>query len=76
MYNHFKEAQKITKELKKSFADDPKKLAELRCIDQVAERNSIALNVINRVGALDAALKISLDFTFHPNFAVAVVKRS
>ncbi|XP_057550046.1 uncharacterized protein LOC130828207 [Amaranthus tricolor] len=76
VYNHFKEAQKITKELKKSFADDPKKLAELRCIDQVAERNSIALNVINRVGALDAALKISLDFTFHPNFAVAVVKRS
>ncbi|KNA16746.1 hypothetical protein SOVF_086350 isoform B [Spinacia oleracea] len=76
VYNHFKDAQKIVKELKKSYANDPDKLAELRCIEQVAERNSIALNVINRVGALDATLKISLDFTYHPNFAVAVVKRS
>lgn len=53
MYNHFKDAQKIVKELKKSYANDPDKLAELRCIEQVAERNSIALNVINRVGALE-----------------------
>lgn len=76
VYNHFKDAQKIVKELKKSFAKDPDKMAELRRIEQVAERNSIALNVINRVGALDTTLKISLEFTYHPNFAVAVVKRS
>lgn len=76
MYNHFKDAQKIVKELKKSFASDSDKMAELRCIEQVAERNSIALNVINRVGVLDSTLKISLEFTYHPNFAVAVVKRS
>ncbi|XP_021760739.1 uncharacterized protein LOC110725582 isoform X4 [Chenopodium quinoa] len=75
-YNHFKDAQKIVKELKKSFANDPDKMAELRSIEQVAERNNIAINVINRVGALDATLKISLEFTYHPIFAVAVVKRS
>ncbi|XP_021741786.1 N-alpha-acetyltransferase 35, NatC auxiliary subunit-like isoform X1 [Chenopodium quinoa] len=75
-YNHFKDAQKIVKELKKSFANDPDKMAELRSIEQVTERNNIALNVINRVGALDSTLKISLEFTYHPIFAVAVVKRS
>ncbi|XP_074281144.1 uncharacterized protein LOC141606055 isoform X2 [Silene latifolia] len=76
MYNHFKDAQRIVKELKKVFVNDLNKLAELRCIEQVAERNSIALNVINCVGGRDATLKISLDFSYHPNFAVLVVKRS
>lgn len=42
VYNHFKDAQKIVKELKKSFAKDPDKMAELRRIEQVAERNSIS----------------------------------
>ncbi|KAJ8450673.1 hypothetical protein Cgig2_021145 [Carnegiea gigantea] len=58
------------------FGNDPNKLAELRCIEQIAERNSIALNVINRIGAVDPALKISFEFSYHPYFAVAVVKRS
>ncbi|KAH9612986.1 hypothetical protein KSS87_022914, partial [Heliosperma pusillum] len=76
MYNHFKDAQRIVKELKKVFVNDPNKMAEIRCVEQVAERNSIALNVINCVGGRDATLKISLDFSYHPNFAVLVVKRS
>ncbi|KAK9697967.1 hypothetical protein RND81_08G073700 [Saponaria officinalis] len=76
MYNHFKDAQRIVKELRKSFSNDPKKMAELRCIEQVAERNSVALNVINCVGARDTSLKISLDFSYHPNLAAVVVKRS
>lgn len=76
VYNHFKDALRIAKELKISFGNDPNKLAELRCIEQIAERNSIALNVINRIGAVDPALKISFEFSYHPCFAVAVVKRS
>lgn len=76
VYNHFKDALRIAKELKSSFGNDSTKLAELRCIEQIAERNSIALNVIHRVGAVDPALKISFEFSYHPNFAVAVVKRS
>ncbi|XP_018826790.1 N-alpha-acetyltransferase 35, NatC auxiliary subunit isoform X1 [Juglans regia] len=76
MYNYFKDAQRIAKEAKSSFANDPEKLAELRKIEQVAEHNSIALNVICRVGALDRTLKVSFEFGHHPYFATAVVKRS
>nr|XP_023927663.1 N-alpha-acetyltransferase 35, NatC auxiliary subunit [Quercus suber] len=76
MYNYFKDAQRIAKEAKSSFSNDPDKLAELRKIEQVAEHNSIALNVISRVGALDPTLKASFEFGHHPYFATAVVKRS
>lgn len=76
MYNYFKDAQRIAKEVKSSFSNDPEKLAELRKIEQVAEHNSIALNLICRVGALDRSLKVSFEFSHHPYFATAVVKRS
>lgn len=76
MYNYFKDAQRIAKEAKSSFSNDPDKLAELRKIEQVAEHNSIALNVISQVGALDPTLKASFEFSHHPYFATAVVKRS
>ncbi|KAH9805293.1 MAK10 [Citrus sinensis] len=58
MYNYFKDAQRIAKEIKSSFSNDPEKLAELRRIEQVAEHNGIALNVISQVGALDPSLKV------------------
>ncbi|KAI4335670.1 hypothetical protein L6164_014298 [Bauhinia variegata] len=76
VYDYFKEAQKIAKEVKSSFANDPDMMTELRRVEQVAEHNSIALNVISRVGALDPSLKISFEFSHHPFFATAVVKRS
>ncbi|GAB4828240.1 hypothetical protein Ancab_035152 [Ancistrocladus abbreviatus] len=75
-HNHFKDAQRIAKELKHGFPDDPDRTSELRRIEQVAEHNSIALSVISRVAAVDPSLKISFEFTYHPYFAVAVVKRS
>uniref|UniRef100_A0ACD5ZFF1 Uncharacterized protein n=1 Tax=Avena sativa TaxID=4498 RepID=A0ACD5ZFF1_AVESA len=75
-YNFFKEIQKIIPSLKGSFAGDPEKLAEIRQIEQVAEHNRIALNIINHVGAGDPSLRVSFEFTYHPHFAVAVVKRS
>ncbi|KAK7264879.1 hypothetical protein RJT34_32492 [Clitoria ternatea] len=73
--DYFKEAQRIAKEVKSSFANDSDTMAELRGVEQVAERNSIALNVC-RVGALDPKLKISFAFSHHPFFATAIVKRS
>lgn len=76
IYNYFKEAQRIAKEVKSSFANDPDMMAELRRVEQVAEHNNIALNVICRVGALDPSLKISFTFCHHPFFATAIVKRS
>lgn len=75
-YNFFKEIQKIIPSLKGSFASEPEKLAELRQIEQVAEHNRIALNIINSVGVGDPSLRVSFEFTHHPHFAVAVVKRS
>lgn len=76
MFNYFKDAQRIAKEVKTSFSNQPDKLAELRQFEQVAEHNSIALNVICRVGSLDPSLKVSFEFNHHPYFATAVVKRS
>ncbi|KAK9268389.1 hypothetical protein L1049_000138 [Liquidambar formosana] len=76
MYNYFKDAQRIAKELKSSFSNDPDRVAELRRIEQVAEHNGVALNIICRVGSLDPSLKVSFEFSHHPYFAIAVVKRS
>ncbi|KAL9398494.1 hypothetical protein Peur_007455 [Populus x canadensis] len=76
MYNYFKDAQKIAKEVRSGFSNDPDRLAELRVLEQVAEHNSIALNVICQVGALDPSLKVSFEFIHHPCFATVVVKRS
>ncbi|OUZ99842.1 NatC N(alpha)-terminal acetyltransferase [Macleaya cordata] len=75
-YNYFRDAQRIAKELRSSFSNDPDRLAELKQIEQVAEYNWIALNVIGQVGASDPSLKVSFEFNHHPCFAVAVVKRS
>ncbi|XP_022755178.1 N-alpha-acetyltransferase 35, NatC auxiliary subunit-like isoform X5 [Durio zibethinus] len=76
MYNYFKDAQRIAKEVKSSFSNDPDRLAELRKLEQVAEHNSVALNLICRLGALDPSLKVSFEFSHHPFFATAVVRRS
>ncbi|XP_068333975.1 uncharacterized protein [Pyrus communis] len=76
MNDYFKDAQRIAKEIKSSFSNDPEKLAELRRLEQVAEHNSIALNVISRAGAQDPSLKVSFEFNHHPCFATAVVRRS
>nr|BAD36037.1 natC N(alpha)-terminal acetyltransferase, Mak10 subunit-like [Oryza sativa Japonica Group] len=75
-YNFFKEIHKITPSLRGSFASEPEKLAEIRQIEQVAEHNRIALNIISQVGAGDPSLRVSFEFTHHPHFAVAVVRRS
>ncbi|KAL4571448.1 hypothetical protein LXL04_018208 [Taraxacum kok-saghyz] len=76
MCNYFKEAQRIAKELRGSFVNDTNKLRELRHIEQVAEHNGIALNLVSRLGSLDPSLKVSFEFNHHPHFATAVVKRS
>ncbi|KAH7688507.1 N-alpha-acetyltransferase 35 NatC auxiliary subunit protein [Dioscorea alata] len=75
-HNYFREAQRVSTSLKGSFSGDPQRMQELRQIEQVAEHNKIALNVINKVGTQDPSLIVSFEFTHHPVFAVAVVKRS
>ncbi|XP_011078412.1 N-alpha-acetyltransferase 35, NatC auxiliary subunit isoform X2 [Sesamum indicum] len=75
-YNCFKDAQRMAKELRGNFANDPDRMAELRRIEQVAEHNCVALNLLCRLGTLEPSLKISFEFIHHPHFAVAAVKRS
>ncbi|KAJ0984762.1 hypothetical protein J5N97_003118 [Dioscorea zingiberensis] len=75
-HNYFREAQRISTSLRGSFSGDPGRMQELRRIDQVSEHNRIALNVINKVSAHDPSLSVTFEFTHHPFFAVAVVKRS
>lgn len=68
MCNYFKEAQRIAKELRGSFVNDKNKLTELRHIEQVAEHNGIALNLVSRLGSLDPSLKVSFEFNHNPYF--------
>ncbi|CAH2052191.1 unnamed protein product [Thlaspi arvense] len=72
VYEYFRDAQKIAKDIKVGFANDPVNLAEVRGLEQVAEHNIIAVNLINQ----DCSLKVSFQFTHHPYFATAVVRRS
>ncbi|KAF7148578.1 hypothetical protein RHSIM_Rhsim03G0251800 [Rhododendron simsii] len=76
MHNCFKDALRIAKELRSSFSHDPERVAELRRIEQVAEHNGVALNLICRLGTLEPSLKVYFEFSHHPYFATVVVKRS
>ncbi|CAK9136483.1 unnamed protein product [Ilex paraguariensis] len=76
VYNCFKDAQRIAKELRSSFSNDRDRMVELRQIEQVAEHNGVALNLVCRLGTLDPSLKVYFEFSHHPYFATAVVKRS
>ncbi|KAL3535910.1 hypothetical protein ACH5RR_004371 [Cinchona calisaya] len=75
-YNCFKDAQRIAKELRSSYSNDPDKLNELLSIEQVAEHDVVALNLVCRLGTLDQSLEVYFEFSHHPYFASAVVKRS
>lgn len=76
IYSYFKDAKRIARDLMTNFSNDPDKIAELRKIEQVAEHNMVALNLISRLGTLDPSLKVHFEFNHHPYFASAVVKRS
>ncbi|WOL00497.1 N-alpha-acetyltransferase 35, NatC auxiliary subunit [Canna indica] len=74
--NYFREAQRIITSLRGCFAGNPDKLLELQQLEQVAERNRVAINVINQIGAHDPSLRVSFEFSHHPHFAIAVIRRS
>ncbi|CAI0629391.1 unnamed protein product [Linum tenue] len=75
--NCFQQAQKLAKELRSSFSNDHDRLAELRRLEQVAEHNSVAMNVICQLGAVEPnSLKVSFEFIHHPCYATAVVRRA
>ncbi|XP_010488830.1 PREDICTED: N-alpha-acetyltransferase 35, NatC auxiliary subunit isoform X4 [Camelina sativa] len=72
MYEYFHDAQKLAKDIKVGYANNPDKLAEVRGLEQVAERNIVAVNLFCQ----DRSLKVSFEFTHHPYFATAVVRRT
>ncbi|KAF2614168.1 hypothetical protein F2Q70_00011860 [Brassica cretica] len=72
VYECFRDAQKMAKEIKVGYANDPDKLAEVVGLEQVAEHNIIAVNLLCQ----DRCLKVSFEFIHHPHFATAVVRRS
>lgn len=72
--NCFAEALNVLKDLKHCFSKDSKKHNEIRQMELVAEKNRIALSVIfARKG--DTLPKVSFEFSQHPCFPVAVIKR-
>lgn len=68
LYKIFKEIEKIIPSSKGTFASRPEKLAELRQIEQVADHNRIAINIIDHVGVGDPLLRASFEFTHHHQF--------
>lgn len=75
-HNYFKDALRIAKDLKSTFSHDPERVAALRSIEQVAEHNAVALNIICKLGTIEPSLKVHFEFSHHTCFATAVVKRS
>ncbi|KAK1275062.1 hypothetical protein QJS04_geneDACA001526 [Acorus gramineus] len=74
--NYFRDVQRISTLLRSRIPEDSEKLTEIRQIEQVAEHNRIAVNVINQARSYGSSLRVSFEFSQHPFFAVAVVKRS
>ncbi|CAN8270746.1 unnamed protein product [Cochlearia groenlandica] len=68
----FREAQKMAKDIKVGYANDPDKLSEVKGLEQVAEHNIIAVNLLCQ----DRSLKVSFELTHHPYFVTAMVRRS
>ena len=75
-YHYFLDAQKIVATIRGRLGEGDAMFLELQQIEQVAEHNRIALNVLDRLGPSDPALRVTLEFDRHPCFGVAAIKRS
>ncbi|XP_057868332.2 uncharacterized protein LOC131075505 isoform X2 [Cryptomeria japonica] len=75
MENCFEEALNVLKELRHCAPKGLKRFEEIRQMEHVAEKNRIALSVI-LAGKGDSLPRVSFEFSQHPCFPVAVIKRS
>lgn len=75
-FDYFEAAQKDLKKLRHCFPKDSERLHEIQQLEHVAEKNRIALNVIHFAGQASCFPRVSFEFSHHPLFAVAVIKRS
>lgn len=82
-YDHFMALQRHVQELTQAVAKASKielvskaqRAVEVRQLEQVATRNRVALQIAHQAGPGDN-LRVSFEFSQHPCFAVAVVKKS
>lgn len=75
-FDYFEAAQKDLKKLRHCFPKDSERLHEIQQLEHVAEKNRIALNVIHFAEQAGSFPRVSFEFSHHPLFAVAVIKRS
>lgn len=71
----FEEALNVLKELRHCVPKGFRRLEEIRQMEHVAEKNRIALSVI-LAGKGNSLPRVSFEFSQHPCFPVAVIKRS
>lgn len=80
-YDHFMTVQQRLPELGSSAAPElataslPGLALEVKQLEHVVLRNRIALQIAHQAGPGDN-LRVSFDFSYHPCFAVAIVKKS
>ncbi|KAJ7553971.1 hypothetical protein O6H91_06G120600 [Diphasiastrum complanatum] len=82
-YDHFMDVSQHLQDLGQAVSRDTElsplsrdqKLLEIRQMEQVALRNRLALQIALQAGSGET-LKVSFEFSQHPCFAVAVVKKS
>lgn len=82
-YDHFMAVQQHLQDLGSAAAKSPElsivsrtqRALDIKQMEQVALRNRIALQIAHQAGPGDN-LRVSFDFSQHPCFAVAVVKKS
>ncbi|KAG6549103.1 hypothetical protein Mapa_009329 [Marchantia paleacea] len=81
-YDHFMSVQQHIQELTQAVSKAPKmesvskaqRVVDIRQMEQVAMRNRIALQIAHQAGPGDN-LRVTFEFSLHPCFAVAVVKK-
>ena len=75
-FDYFEDVQKDLNKLGHYFPKGSEKVHEIQQLEHVAEKNRITLNVIRFVGQGGNFPRVSFEFSHHPLFAVAVIKRS
>ncbi|KAL3701462.1 hypothetical protein R1sor_019484 [Riccia sorocarpa] len=82
-YDHFSAVQQhlqelnqvVSKATKMESVSKTQRLADIRQMEQVAARNRVVLQIAHQAGPGDN-LRVTFDFSQHPCFAVAVVKKT
>ena len=75
-FDYFEDVQKDLNKLRHYFPKGSTEEHEIQQLEHMAKKNRITLNVIRFTGQGVNFSRVSFEFSHHPLFAIAVIKRS